>query len=62
MPQDRLQLHSDDAELTLSVCLGRDFEGGAVEFRVGVVWRLHAPSLSHSFEISQNRCFPPLIN
>ena len=29
----RLELHRDDAEVTLNYCLGTDFKGGVVKFK-----------------------------
>ena len=32
-PRERLIAHTDDSEVTLNVCIGEDFEGGALNFR-----------------------------
>jgi len=32
-PRERLVTHTDDSEITMNICLGDDFEGGALEFR-----------------------------
>lgn len=33
LPRERLVTHTDDSEVTLNVCIGEDFEGGALNFR-----------------------------
>ena len=32
-PRQRLVSHTDDSEVTMNVCIGEDFEGGALQFR-----------------------------
>jgi len=32
-PRERLVAHTDDSEVTLNVCIGDEFEGGALNFR-----------------------------
>jgi len=32
-PRNTLVTHTDDSEVTLNICIGEDFEGGALEFR-----------------------------